>query len=368
MLLTVVVFLIILGLLVFVHEFGHFITAKKMGMKVEEFGFGFPPRLIKLFHKDGTDYTLNWIPLGGFVKIKGEAGDHLEDEDSFSHKKPWQRFIVLIAGVTMNMILGWVLLSIGFMIGMPQVIDSSSPSATVTAESIQIVSVDPNSAAAEAGIKPGDKILQIDGDKISSIAQLQDIVKQSSAEVTLLLDRGGKQIDLKITPRPLSENGDKVLGVGLVKTGIVSYPFFQAIIEGGKATVYLTWQIVSSFAVLLKNLVTGQQVSADIAGPVGIAVLTGQVMQLGFVYLLQFAALLSINLAIINILPIPALDGGRILFLAIEKIRNRPVDQKLEAFIHNIGFILLMILLLFVTVRDIGKFNSAIFSVLKKIF
>ncbi len=366
--LTAIVFLVILGLLVFVHEFGHFITAKKMGMKVEEFGFGFPPRLVKLFHKDGTDYTLNWIPLGGFVKIKGEAGDHLEDEDSFAHKKPWQRFIVLIAGVTMNMILGWVLLSIGFMVGMPQVIDSQTTGATVTAESIQIVSVDPNSAAAEAGVKPGDKIISINNTTIDSISQLQSLVKQSSGEVDLLLERGQEKIELKITPYPLTEGGDKVLGVGLVKTGIVSYPWYQAIIEGGKATVYLTGQIISSFAVLLKNLLAGQKVSADIAGPVGIAFLTGQVMQLGFVYLLQFAALLSINLAIINILPIPALDGGRILFLAIEKIRRRPINQKVEAIVHNIGFLLLMILLLFITVKDISKINIDIFSTLKKIF
>ncbi len=370
MILTIIVFLLILGLLVFVHEFGHFITAKKMGMKVEEFGFGFPPRLVKLFHKNGTDYTLNWIPLGGFVKIKGEAGDHLEDEDSFVHKKPWQRFVVLIAGVTMNVLLGWVLLSVGFNIGMPQVIDGKlGTEAKVDNVAIQIVSIAPQSAAAEAGLKAGDQVISIDEKEMREIKEFQEYVKSHNQdELELKIKRGEEVLTFNIQPRPLAEGQQPVLGVGLIKTGIVSYPWYQSIWEGAKAVVYMTVQIVVAFVVLLKNLITGAKVSADIAGPVGIAVLTGQVMQLGFVYLLQFAALLSVNLAIINILPFPALDGGRILFLAIEKIRRRPVDQKLEALIHNLGFLLLMVLLIFITFKDISKFSGSLLSAFKNIF
>jgi len=355
---TVLVFLIILAILVFVHELGHFATAKRFGMKVEEFGFGFPPRAKKLFIKAGTLYTLNWLPLGGFVKIKGESGDHREEQDSFASKKPWQRLIVLVAGVSMNIVLAWVLFTIGFSIGLPQVVDDANGK-YVRDQKIQVISIEANSPAASAGILVGDVILFLDENKFTEIEQLQSYIGgKADQSINLTLQRGEQILNQEITPQQLPQAERPVLGVALVKTGIISYPWYQSLWEGAKATFFTTLQILIALGNMLKNLFTTGSLGADIAGPVGIAVLTGQVVNLGFIYILQFAALLSINLAIINIFPFPALDGGRVLFLGIEKIMRRPINQKIEAIIHNLGFMFLLLLILVVTFRDIGRFTS----------
>jgi len=368
MLLTIVAFVIILGLLVFVHEFGHFITARLMKMKVEEFGFGFPPRLVKLFTRKGTEYTLNWIPIGGFVKIKGESGEFAEEEDSFAFKKPWKRLIVLVAGVTMNVVLAWMLLAIGFGIGLPQVIEEGEQ-AHYQNPQIQVISLEKGSAAESAGIKVGDAIISLDSQAYVSIDDVQEYIKvNSDRQIAVEILRGKDTISFSVEPAPIDETGEEVLGVGLVRTAIVSYPWYEALWQGAKATVYTTIGTVMAFATIIKNWVTGAGSGAQISGPVGIAVMTGQVVHLGFIYVLQFAALLSINLAIINILPIPALDGGRVLFLLIEKIRRKPVSQKLEAVIHNIGFLLLMLLLVVITFKDIGRFSSNILHWFKNLF
>jgi len=164
-------------------------------------------------------------------------------------------------------------------------------------------------------------------------------------------------LEKEITPKILPDIERPVMGVGLVKTGTISYPWYQSVWEGAKATVFSTMNILFAFGNMIKNLFVTGSLGADVAGPVGIAVLTGQVVNLGFIYILQFAALLSINLAIINILPFPALDGGRVVFLLIEKLLRRPVDQKVEAVVHNLGFALLMLLVVVITFRDIGRFT-----------
>ncbi|MFA5879286.1 MAG: RIP metalloprotease RseP [Candidatus Margulisiibacteriota bacterium] len=354
---SVIIFLIILSLLVFVHEFGHFTAAKKFGMKVDEFGFGFPPRARKLFEKNGTLYTLNWLPLGGFVKIKGEAGDSRDDSDSFAHKKIWQRFIVLVAGVSMNFVLAWILLTIGFAIGLPQVVDDTN-STYVTDAQIQVVSIEKDSPAESAGLELGDVIFKINDNEFSDIGSLQNfIADQADNSLTINIKRGKEIIEKSITPKILPDMERPVMGVGLVKTGTITYPLYRSVWEGAKATVFSTMQILFAFGNMIKNLFVNGSLGADIAGPVGIAVLTGQVVNLGFIYILQFAALLSINLAIINILPFPALDGGRVVFLLIEKVLRRPVDQKVEAIVHNLGFALLMLLVVVITFRDIGRFT-----------
>ncbi len=355
---SILVFIVILGLLVFVHELGHFAAAKRFGMKVEEFGFGFPPRAKKLFVKDGTLYTLNWLPLGGFVKIKGESGDYREQADSFASKKIWQRFIVLVAGVTMNIVLAWVLFTIGYTVGLPQVVDNANAQ-YIRDQQIQIISVEPNSPAAQVNLNVGDIILSIDEKNFADINEIQNYINEKADQiVNLNIKRGNDLITKEIIPQKINENDRAIMGVALIKTGIISYPWYQSLWEGFKTTIFTTWQIVLAFADMLKNLFISGSLGADIAGPVGIAVLTGQVVNLGFIYILQFAALLSINLAIINILPIPALDGGRVLFLGIEKIMRRPLNQKIEAVVHNIGFMLLMLLVLVVTFKDIGRFTS----------
>jgi regulator of sigma E protease len=368
MLLTIVVFVLILGLLVYVHEFGHFITARMMKMKVEEFGFGFPPRLLKLFEKNGTTYTLNWIPIGGFVKIKGESGEQADDEDSFAHKKIWQRLVVLVAGVSMNVILAWLLLSIGFGIGLPQVVDENNQAAYSNPQ-IQVISVEEGSAAAAAGLKMGDTIKSLDGLSFSKIKDFQEYVfANPDREIKVEVVRGKDDFTVSVEPTKMKDSETEVLGVGLVRTAIVSYPWYQALWQGAKSTVFTIIGTLMAFGAIIKNWLISGESAAQIAGPIGIAVMTGQVVNLGFIYVLQFAALLSINLAIINILPLPALDGGRVLFLFIEKIRRRPVSEKIEAVVHNIGFFLLMLLLLVVTFKDIGRLGGGILNWLKNLF
>lgn len=355
---SIFVFIVILALLVFVHELGHFATAKRFRMKVEEFGFGFPPRAKKLFEKNGTLYTLNWLPLGGFVKIKGESGDYRNEQDSFASKKIWQRLIVLVAGVTMNIVLAWVLFTIGYTVGLPQVVDNANAK-YVRDQKIQIISVEPNSPAQEVNLNVGDIILTIDEKKFDDISLIQNYINEKAEQTVFLnIKRGNDIIEQEIIPQKINDSDRAIMGVALIKTGIISYPWYQSLWEGFKTTIFTTWQIILAFGNMLKNLFISGSLGADIAGPVGIAVLTGQIVNLGFIYILQFAALLSINLAIINILPIPALDGGRVLFLALEKILRRPINQKIEAIIHNIGFMLLMLLVLIVTFRDIGRFTS----------
>ena len=394
--LAVVVFIIILGVLIFVHELGHFVTAIRNDIKASEFGFGFPPRMfgfqslykngkrnkwrIVWGNKDGDDenekedleeahenkfrggtiYSLNWIPLGGFVKIKGENGEST-DEDSFASKSAWVRIKVLAAGVGMNFVLAWVLISIVFMIGAPQAFDGSDNS--VPNAKIQISEIASGSPAQLAGINVGDEIAKDqvapsgENIKLSNVEEVQGYVKSNAGkEINLNIIRGNKKLDIKVTPREIAPEGEGLLGVNLAQTKVVKYPWYQAFWEGLKSTYELTLAILIALGGIIKGLFMGNGVGADVAGPIGIAVLTKQVTGLGIIYILQFAALLSINLGIINILPIPALDGGRILFVLIEKIKGSPVSHKIEQAFHSIGFLLLILLLILVTFKDVMKF------------
>ncbi|MFW0838005.1 MAG: RIP metalloprotease RseP [Candidatus Komeilibacteria bacterium] len=358
--LTIIVFIIVLGLIVLVHELGHFWTARKLGVKVEEFGFGFPPRIFGRKHK-GVIYSLNWIPLGGFVKIKGEAGEAKDDPDSFSHQSAGRRTLILSAGVIMNVLFAFVLLTAGFMIGLPSVVDDLPAGARVDSTHIQIVQVEPDSVAQNLALQLGDEIVSIDEQQFSSVVAITDYIRNDQDKILALqLKRYGE--DLHLTA-DLTSQDVPVLGVYLAKTGLVHYPWYQAIWEGAQATVNVLWQIVYAFYSLLAGLLSGAGTSLQVAGPVGVAVMTGQMAKLGFVYLLQFAALLSLNLAIINILPFPALDGGRILFVIIEKIRRRPNNEMIEAVIHNIGFFLLIFLMFVVTYKDLARYGGRIWGV-----
>lgn len=363
--LTIIIFVLVLSLLVFVHEFGHFITAKKSGIRVDEFGFGFPPRAFGI-KKGGTIYSINWIPLGGFVKIKGESGEDAKDSDSFAAKSGWHRLMVLTAGVVMNVLLAWFLFTLGYVIGMPQIVENVSKYGRVTQGKTQVMSVLAKSPADLAGIKGGDEFLTVNGLPVDGAESVRDYTSTHEGQpMEVTYRRGEETLAATLTPTPVDVGGGEMrpaIGVELVKVGILSYPIWFAPVQGAVATWYSLREIVSQFGILLRDLVTQRPVTADFSGPVGIAIITSEVAAMGFRYLLQFTALLSLNLAVINILPIPALDGGRVLFLAIEKLRGRAASRRVEIMAHNIGFMALMLLVIVVTVGDIGRYGPRIWS------
>jgi len=387
MLLTILAFIIILGILVLVHELGHFITARIFKTDVEEFGMGFPPRAIGTYKdKDGqrkwvwgkkfksedapnTIYSLNWFPLGGFVKIKGENEAQTKELGSFGSKKIWQRVVMLVSGVSMNAIFCILLLSIGFGFGIPKVLDDQilDQVTSIKDVKIQVASVSKDSPAQEAGLQNWDVIVAIDGEPVNTTEFLQNYTRSHGGQTVVLeVMRGDSRKIIEAVPRVL-DNSDNhsILGIAPVKTGVVTYPWYQTLWYGIVETYKLLIALLIAFGTLIKNIISTGEVAAELAGPVGIAVLTGQVVNMGIVYVLQFAALLSLNLAIINILPIPALDGGRVLFLIIEKIKGNAVNQKIEALVHNIGFAVLMILIVLVTYRDLTRWGG---QIIDKIF
>jgi regulator of sigma E protease len=363
MFITILIFLLLLGLLVLVHEFGHFIIAKKNGIAVEEFGFGFPPRIWSIPWR-GTLYSVNWIPLGGFVRIKGAAGDdeqaqQLADEhDSFGSKPFWVKSSVLLAGIAMNVLLCMVLLSIGLMVGLPANLDSLPPGAQVSDPHVQIVQVIADSPAAGAGLLAGDRLISINDLDVQDSLDIQSFNRDRGGQTVTVKWMRGKELLEQSLVLSTSEDGRGIMGVSLLDVGLVSYDPLRSIGMGIKSTITLMGQIFLAFGQLLKGLVVDRQISSDVTGPIGIAVLTGQVAALGWVYLLQFAALLSVNLAIFNLIPFPALDGGRLLFVIIEKIRGRAINQKIEAIVHGVGYTVLLLLMLLVTARDLGRFTE----------
>mgnify|MGYP001610324152 FL=1 len=370
MLLTIIVFILILGLLVFVHELGHFFIARKMGVTVEEFGLGFPPRIFGI-KKNKTIYSLNWIPLGGFCKIKGEEGGDSSEQDNFISKSIGARVAIVSAGVAMNVFLAFVLFSIGFMIGFPQVVNEKTIQGAkkISQPQIQIVSIVKDSPAEKSGIQLGDIFLEMDNQKIKEVSSFQNYVQENSGkEILIKIKRGDKILEKKVKPEFSEEINKNVVGVQLINAGIISYSWHKSILLGAEFTASLTFEIIKAFCLLIKNLVIHQTLTADVAGPIGIAVITKQMINLGFIYIILFTAMLSLNLAIINFLPFPALDGGRMVFLIIEKIRRKPIDQKIENISHNIGFALLMLLVVIVTYQDIVKFGGKILNAIKNLF
>lgn len=380
--LTVLIFIVLLGLLVFVHELGHFLTAIRNGIRVDEFGFGFPPRMFGVIKDDAgkykivwgnkempsgkTVYSINWIPLGGFVKIAGEDGHDTSDPSSFASKSAWVRIKVLGAGVAMNFLFAWFLISIVLMLGMPEPIEPSERGQYPNAE-IQVLSVGKGTPAEAMGLSMGDAIVSINGEKMQSLERVSQVIGENKGKsIRIEVDRFGQALTLSGTPRTEYPASEGALGISFSETAVVSYPWYEAIYRGAIATYNITMAILEAFGKMIASLFGAEKAALDVTGPVGIVYLTKQMSDLGLPYLLQFAALLSINLGIINILPIPALDGGRILFILIEKLKGSPVSRRMEGMIHQVGFMLLLLLMLFVTVRDFAQFD--ILDKLTKLF
>ncbi len=365
---TIITFVAVLSLLVFVHEFGHFITAKKSGIRVDEFGFGFPPRIFGI-KRGGTVYSVNWIPLGGFVRIKGEGGEHGNDKDSFANKSGWVRLLVLTAGVVMNVVLAWFLFSVGYVVGMPQVVEDLPQFARVTQGQTQVLDVMKGSPAELAGMKTGDALLTVDGQPVTSVEGVRSYTQSHEGQsIRVTFKQNDQTLTKDVTPVRLAGAEQAAMGVALVRTGMVSYPIWYAPVQGAVATWVMGREIVLSFGSLIRDLFVKHAVTVDLSGPIGIAVITSEVAARGFRYLIQFTALLSLNLAVINILPFPALDGGRVLFLAIERARGRAVSRNIENLAHNVGFALLMLVVIFVTIGDFRKFSGGMLQGLSRFF
>ena len=373
---TIVVFIIILGVLVFVHELGHFVVARMNGIKAEEFGLGFPPRALGVVKAENgkwkfvrgseeiisknTIYSLNWFPIGGFVKIKGEDGDGKKEADSFASKAAWRRIAVLVAGVLMNFFFAWILLSATFMFGTYQDVTGEH----VAGAKILIQSIEDKSPAQQMGLKIGDVLLAGSDGPFATVEDVQNYVKANKGkEIPLQIQRGNNKLQLRGIPREQTNTGQGALGIsGLSEVITTKFSFFESLWKG----LTEIGTIMLMMLEVLRKLFTGNRAGLAVTGIVGIASYTGQIIPLGFSFLLRFAAILSVNLGIVNILPFPALDGGRVLFVLIEKIKGSPVSQKLEQAFHTVGFFALITLMVVVTYFDLARMD--LFSKIKGLF
>lgn len=357
---TAIIFLIVISVLIFVHEFGHFVFAKRAGMKVEEFGFGFPPRLFGI-KRDETVYSINLIPFGGFVKILGEEGGHENEPRSFSAKPILARLSVVVAGVTMNFLLAVFLLMLGNFLGLRIGLIDENLASNAKNKQVQIIQVVENSPAKTADLRLLDEIVGFKKDgiieNVSTTKEVQDFVLENAGvKSVILIKRAGQTLEKEILPRKNPPEGQGALGISLALTGVVSYPWYESVWRGVYDAVMLTINTILGYWLLIKTLLIKGKLMADVSGPIGIATMTGQAARIGLNYLIQFVAMISINLAVLNIIPFPALDGGRALTLIVEKIKGSPVNRKIENLVNTAGFVLLIALMIYVTIKDISHF------------
>ncbi|GMQ95397.1 MAG: RIP metalloprotease RseP [Patescibacteria group bacterium] len=361
---SILLFIVILALLILAHEFGHFIVAKRSGIKVDEFGIGFPP---KLFSKKigETKYSLNLFPVGGFVKIFGETPDcdSISGPDahrSFVNKPKYVQAAVLSAGVVFNVLLAWILISSGFMAGLPSSVAAAPKGAVIRDVSIVVTNVLPDSPAEEAGLRPGDKIVALVEGKRELLnpttPQVQEFISASGGVEVGVTFKRGKAPEERLFMIPTEGIIDKpAIGIAMDEIGIVRLLPHLALWEGAKLTAALTQATLLGIMGFIAGIFTGSADLSAIAGPVGIVSIVGEASQFGFIYLLSLTALISINLAIINLLPFPALDGGRLLFLLIEVIKGSPIKPAVANTTNAIGFALLIFLMVVITYSDILK-------------
>ena len=329
----------VLGLCVFFHEFGHFVTAKLVKMRVDEFAIGFGPKLLKKRYGE-TVYSLGIIPLGGFNKIAGMDPSEEQDEYSFNAKPIWARMAVIIAGPAMNFFLPILLF---VMVYLGSGIDKVS-------EEALIGSILPNKPAAQAGLMAGDRILAIDGNKIGSWQQFVSVIQTSSGkQLTITYERNGQPLMVTVSPEydPKAMRG--LIGVVPQITNYRPGPG-----EAVSLAVQQVFTVGVGLLVGIGQMITGQA-PADVAGPLGVAQMAGEVAQLGILPLLHFTAFLSINLGLMNLLPVPILDGGHVVTLAVEAIRGRPLSPKKMQLVQIVGLSLLVMLFLLATFKDITR-------------
>jgi regulator of sigma E protease len=390
--------LVIFGLVLFVglvvvHEWGHFIMARRNGVDVEEFGIGFPPKLATVYRdKKGTEYTLNLLPLGGFVRLKGEH-DADRAKGSFGAASFWAKTKIILAGVTMNLVTAWLVFTLLSLVGIPKLPLPSGEEQFTVASDTRVVSndvyvgwVEPGGPADKAGVKPGDRIdlfgpvmhpstsepVNCTGDCLADLARAEDLrsvtesqLRKGASTLKMTVLRDGALTDIVITPRSLEEVASSQLNdepKGYL--GVLPYNFTvqrstwsAPIVGAGLVAQYskLTYQALGkTIASLFQG--KGSEASANVSGPIGIFVVLQQGASLGLSYILLIIGLLSLTLAIMNTLPIPALDGGKLFVMALFRILRKPLTARREELIHGSGFALLMVLFVVLTVVDIRRF------------
>lgn len=344
LILTIILFAFILGLLVMVHEFGHFIMAKRAGVEVQEFAFGFKPTIWKKKIKE-TTYSINAIPLGGYCAMLGEE-EHINHPKSFSNATIWSRIKIVTFGVILNFLLAWILMMIWFW-ALPNQLPNY----------IAIVEIKKNSVAELANIRVNDIILEIDGNKFTGADGVTEYnLQHKSQKVDIKIKRFSKIIDKEVT---LSADETQPLGIAMADTGgeVQKVKWYLVPIESIKEIAAIIWINLLFIWQLISSVFTSVKAPTEaVSGPVGVFALLYQVISFGWIYVLRFVALLSVALGFFNILPFPALDGGRLVFLVLEGVGGKKiVKSEIENFLHWLGFIILLVLMAIITYHDISS-------------
>ena len=368
---TIIIFLLVLTLLIAVHELGHFLACKLFGVRVDEFAIGFPPRLCsRMIGK--TRFALNLIPLGGYVKIHGENPEDGLTSDSILAKPKWQQVVVLIAGVTFNIVLAYVFLVATLVIGTKVSVDTF-PGEVVSNPKLIITMVSPSSPADLIGIKAGDEILSISNGKdlfastSVSVSNVQKTISSAEGSVSMTVRRVSTEvvrpeiqstttaqgIAFSFVPTTGLVQGKKAAGISMDMIGDAKIGFFKSFYYAGIQTYNLTENITVGLSKFIGSIFVGKGSLKEVTGPVGIANVVGNSAKTGVADLLMIIAVISANLAVINMVPFPALDGGRVVVVIIEAIIRRPISPKIIGWVNGLGFIALILLMVVVTFKDV---------------
>lgn len=363
------IFLLIIGLLLFiglvvVHELGHFIAARRNGVDVEEFGIGFPPRAWARKTKKGFLFTLNWLPIGGFVKLKGE-NDSATGEGSFGAASFWVKTKIMLAGVAMNLVVAFGLLTILAWLGMPQLVEDQftvESDTSVSQNQVLVGYVEPGSPAEQAGLQTRDELLAITSngyaDSVTSAAELPTLTKKyAGQEVTITFERGGEELASTVKLRGGQDSNAAYLGVRPAEFTLQQSTWSAPVVALGlmKQFTVLTFEgLGTAISAVFQG--DGSKAAEQVSGPVGIVAVLKEGSFLGYQFVLLIIAIISLSLAIINVLPIPALDGGRFYLILLSRLFRKKLSKNMEERIVGASFVFLLILIVLITVVDVNRF------------
>ncbi len=352
---TILIIIVSLLALIFFHELGHFLMAKKYGVRVDEFGIGLPPRIFG--KKVGeTIYSINWLPIGGFVKIHGED-EKADDERSFSTKPIYQRALIVFAGVAAFFVIAFIIFSFQAIVGVRTLVEEEQAVQIIGDVEIMITGVSSDSPAKFAGINPGDVLLRVENQEVELLGGAMDLLgDRSGLETEITVLRGKEELSFILTPRVDYPEGEGAVGIAMAMTTIEKYPIYKAPLRGAVMTGEMTYMVFRGFGIMIGSLLSGSSLppGMEVGGPVAIVNIGTGAFTRGLSDFLQFLGAITISLAVLNILPIPALDGGRLAFLLIEKIKGSPISEKIEYGLNAAFFFMLIGLMIFITFKDLG--------------